>query len=586
MGEERPSGRRGARTLRDPLSRAARADDQVDIDVDIGMVLRAHRAGYPRPRPGPVRRAYDVAELAHRGQVRKSGEPYIIHPLAVTMILAECGMDSATLQAALLHDTVEDTEYTLPELRADFGDEIAVLVDGVTKLDGSKWGERAEAETFRKMVLAAAADLRVLLIKLADRLHNLRTLGFQPPHKQRRIARQSQELLIPFAERLGMYELKREMDDLCFSVLRPEAHHEIKAALDAREAAGRALLRSAVDRLRAALKDHKVAGDVMLYRRHLWAVHLDVGDRLDTLQPADQFRLLVLVDGEDRDCYIALGAVHAGMIPVPGRLKDFISLPRFNLYRALHTRVIADGRTVMDVIIRTRRMHRVAERGLAAHMHEMARGPGADVAGRIDLEWLRRLLAWQNDATSADFLESLRGDLRPDGIAAFTTGGELIPLPPGATSIDFAYALGPQTGDHAIGALINGRLVPLHARVDNGAVVHILTDETASPSEAGLDAATTPTARLLIRRHLAANQGPDDAADKGRRMVAEAVAAVGLDLLDLECQGVSGSVAEDLGHRELDDLYAAVTAGKVELDDLVARLVKENSRTTDPPANT
>jgi GTP pyrophosphokinase len=572
MGEERPSGWRGGWGLRDPVPRAARADGQVDIDV----VLRAHRAGYPRAKLGPVRRAYDAAELAHRGQVRKSGEPYIIHPLAVTQILAELGMDTATLQAALLHDTVEDTTYTLPELRADFGDEVAVLVDGVTKLDGSKWGERAEAETFRKMVLAAAADLRVLLIKLADRLHNLRTLGFQPSHKQRRIARQSQELLIPFAERLGMYELKREMDDLCFSVLRPEAHDAIKSALDAREAGGRALLQPAVRRLRRALKDQKVAGEVMLYRRHLWAVHLDVGDRLDTLQPADLFRLLVLVDGEDRDCYIALGAVHACMNPVPGRLKDFISLPRFNLYRALHTRVIADGPTVMDVIIRTRRMHRMAERGLAAHIHEMARGQGADVAGRIDLEWLRRLLAWQNDATSADFLESLRGDLRPDGIAAFTTEGGVIPLPPGATSIDFAYALGPQIGDHAIGALINGRLVPLHARVDNGAVVHILTSETASPSADGLVAATTPTARLLIRRHLAA-QRADDAAEKGRRMVAEAVAAEGLELLDLECQGVSGSVAERLGHRELDDLYAAVAAGTVDLDALVTRLVAENA---------
>ncbi|MEV7964821.1 HD domain-containing protein [Sphaerisporangium sp. NPDC088356] len=543
---------------------------------DLEPVLRAHRAGYPKAKLGPVRRAYEAAELAHRGQSRKSGEPYIIHPIEVTLILAELGMDTATLQAALLHDTIEDTSYTLDELRSDFGDEIAVLVDGVTKLDGSKWGERAEAETFRKMVLAAAADLRVLLIKLADRLHNLRTLGFQPAHKQQRIARQSQELLIPFAERLGMYELKREMDDLCFSVLQPEAHTAIAAAMAAREAEGRLLLEPAVRRLRASLKEQRLSGEVMLHRRHLWAVHLDVGHHLDTLQPADLFRLLVLVDGEDRDCYIALGAVHTSMSPVPGRLKDFISLPRFNLYRALHTRVIADGGKVMDVIIRTRQMHRLAERGLAAHIHDVARGQRADVAGRIDLEWLRRLLAWQNDASSADFLESLRGDLRPDLIAAFTTEGEVIPLPPGATPIDFAYALGPEIGNHAIGALVNGKLAPLHARLDNGAVVHILTAETARPSAEGLDAATTPTARLLIRRHLA-TQRADAAAATGRRMVAEAVAATGMELLDLESRGVSGSVAGRLGYRELDDLYTAVAAGVVELETLVSKLTADSA---------
>ncbi|MFC4591634.1 RelA/SpoT family protein [Sphaerisporangium corydalis] len=570
MGDEQPPGR-AARALRDVTSRAERAANMAALDP----VLRAHRAGYPKSRLAPVRKAYEAAELAHRGQRRKSGEPYIIHPIEVTLILAELGLDTATLQAALLHDTIEDTSYTLDELRADFGDEVAVLVDGVTKLDGSRWGERAEAETFRKMVLAAAADLRVLLIKLADRLHNLRTLGFQPAHKRQRIARQSQELLIPFAERLGMYELKREMDDLCFSVLQPEAHAAIDTALAAREAGGRLLLDPAVRRLRAALKDQRLSAQVILHRRHLWAVHLDVGDHLDTLQPADLFRLLVLVDGEDRDCYIALGAVHTSMSPVPGRLKDFISLPRFNLYRALHTRVIADGGKVMDVIIRTRQMHRMAERGLAAHIHDVAKGQRADVAGRIDLEWLRRLLAWQNDATSADFLESLRGDLRPDLIAAFTTGGEVIPLPPGATPIDFAYALGPEIGNHAIGALVNGKLAPLHARLDNGAVVHILTADTARPSAEGLNAATTPTARLLIRRHLAAQQ-EDDAAETGRRMVADALAAAGMELLDLECRGVSGSVAGRLGYRELDDMYAAVEAGAVDLASLVAEL------TTDP----
>jgi RelA/SpoT family (p)ppGpp synthetase len=563
MGDEQPPGRRGGRALRDADAR------------DLEPVLRAHRAGYPKAKMAPVRRAYEAAELAHRGQSRKSGEPYIIHPIEVTLILAELGMDTATLQAALLHDTIEDTSYTLDELRSDFGDEIAVLVDGVTKLDGSRWGERAEAETFRKMVLAAAADLRVLLIKLADRLHNLRTLGFQPPHKQQRIARQSQELLIPFAERLGMYELKREMDDLCFSVLRPEAHAAIEAAMTEREGEGRLLLEPAVRRLRAALKDQRLSGQVALHRRHLWAVHLDIGDHLDTLQPSDLFRLLVLVDGEDRDCYIALGAVHASMSPVPGRLKDFISLPRFNLYRSLHTRVIVSGR-VVDVIIRTRQMHRTAERGLAAHIHDVARGQRADVAGRIDLEWLRRLLAWQNDASSADFLESLRGDLRPDHIAAFTTEGEVVTLPPGATPMDFAYAIGPEIGNHAIGALVNGRLAPLHARLDSGAVVHILTAETARPSPEGLNAATTPTARLLIRRHLAA-QRADDAADRGRRMVADAVAATGRELLDLEARGISGSVAGRLGYGELDDLYTAVAAGAVELAALVAQLASDSA---------
>jgi GTP pyrophosphokinase len=532
-------------------------------------LIAAHRAACPHGDIAELRRAYTMAERQHRGALRKSGAPYVTHPLAVAMILAALGMDTTTLVAALLHDTVEDTPYTLGEVRADFGEDVAVLVDGVTKLDGERWGDRAEAETFRKMVLAAAADLRVLVIKLADRLHNLRTLGFQLPHKRERIAKATLELLVPFAERLGIYVLKREMDDLAFAALKPEAYAHTHAAAEAAMAV-RPGLEPALDRMRSCLAEHDVTAQVMTRPRHLYAVHVERGGDVDGLRPTDVARILVLVDGSEQDCYVALGAVHSAFHPVAGRVKDFIALPKYNLYRSLHTVVIGPAGDMLDVIIRSRAMHPVAEYGIIAHIRET--GDDA-VTGRKDLGWLGRLLVWQSGVPSADFLDNLRADLRGGGVATFTPSGEVVALPQGATAIDFAYAHGPEIGDHCIGVVINGRLAALSAEVRSGYVVEILTAPEAGPSAEWLEFAKAAQTRAHIQQWLARRQA-DEAAAAGRRRLVQALATEGIDLLVAEGRGDSLSIARGLGYAEIDEMYAALAAGTLSLEELLPRFAK------------
>jgi RelA/SpoT family (p)ppGpp synthetase len=541
------------------------------VQPAVEPLVAAYRAATGKSDVHELRRAYEMAERMHRGQARKSGAPYITHPLAVATILAAMGMDMTTLVAALLHDTVEDTPYTLGQVRADFGEEVAVLVDGVTKLDGELWGTRAEAETFRKIVLAAAADLRVLVIKLADRLHNLRTLGFKEPHKRERIAKASLELLVPFAERLGINVLKREMDDLAFAALDPDAHARTGTAVH--DALARAhLLDPALDRLRAALAEHLVNAEVALRPRHLYKVHIDLEGDMTGLRPSDVTRILILVDGTEQDCYIALGAVHSALHPFPGRVKDFIALPKFNLYQSLHTVVIGPTGDLLDVIIRTRDMHPVAEYGIVAHIRDASDEAATTdtVAGRRDLCWLLRLLTWQSDAPSAEFLDSLRTDLSGGNVAVFTPAGDIVALPVRATAIDFAYALGPDTGDHCIGAVINGRLAALSAEVRSGNVVEILTAPDAGPTEDWLTFATTAQTRVHIHHRLNRRKA-DEAALTGRRTLVLALAERSMDLLAAEGCGESLSIARELGYGEIDQMYAAVAAGDLDLERLLGR---------------
>nr|WP_241756108.1 HD domain-containing protein [Actinomadura sp. RB99] len=558
-----------------PLRRARTALAGDPVRPAVAPLLAVHRSACPGGDEAELLRGYAVAERLHRGQLRKSGAPYITHPLAVAMILAGMGMDTTTLVAALLHDTVEDTPYTLGELRADFGEEVAVLVDGVTKLDGSRWGERAEAETFRKIVLAAAADLRVLVIKLSDRLHNLRTLRYRPAHKRAPYAKASQELLVPFAERLGIHVLKREMDDLAFAARAPEEHAATGRAVRAALRRADAAFAPAVARIRDALAEHGVRARVQIRPSHLYAVHETFGGHLAGLRPCEAARLLLLVDGEERDCYIALGAVHAALHPVAGQVRDHIAMPKDNMYRSLHTRVISPDGDPFDVIVRSEAMHPVAEYGIVAHIRQ-ARDDAATadaVAGRRDLAWLSRLLAWQSNAPSADFLDGLRADLAAGHLAAFAPDGRAVPLPEGATALDFAYALDPGTGDRCIGAVVNGRLAPMSVQVRSGNVVEVLTDPAGSPSEDWLDFAVTVPARMHIRRSLALRRA-EEAADAGRRTLVRALAQRRLDLLAAEARGDSLAVARDLGYGEIEQMYGALAAGALGLDDLVARFTR------------
>ncbi|MBT2211105.1 bifunctional (p)ppGpp synthetase/guanosine-3',5'-bis(diphosphate) 3'-pyrophosphohydrolase [Actinomadura sp. NEAU-AAG7] len=563
-----------------PLRRRAAAGDG-PVRAALAPLLSAHQAAHPGADQAELLRGYAVAERLHRGQLRRSGAPYITHPLAVAMILAGMGMDTTTLVAALLHDTVEDTPYTIGEVRAGFGEEIAVLVDGVTKLDGERWGERAEAETFRKIVLSAADDLRVLVIKLADRLHNLRTLRYQPEHKRARYAKASHELLVPFAERLGIHVLKREMDDLAFAARSPDAHaatgRAVRAALrDAGEAFG-----PAMRRVRRSLAEHGLRAAMRVRPSHLYAVHQSFRGRLAGLRPCEAARLLLVVDGSERDCYVALGAVHAALHPVAGQVRDYIAAPKDNMYRSLHTRVISPDGDPFEVIVRNRAMHPVAEYGIVAHVRDAADGASGGtataVAGRRDLVWLSRLLAWQSGATSAAFLDGLRADLAADlaagNVAALTARGEAVPLPAGATALDFAYAQGPAVGDRCIGAVVNGRLAPLSVQIRSGNVVEILTDPSGAPSEDWLDLAATVAARVHIRLGLARRRA-EEAAEAGRRRLVQALAGRHVDLLAAEARGESLAVARALGYPETDAMYGALATGALCLDDLLARFAR------------
>ena len=498
----------------------------------IGHVAEAHRAHYPDADLAILREAYLLAESSHRGQMRKSGEPYITHPLAVTLILAELGAETTTLTASLLHDTVEDTEVTLDQVREEFGDEVCYLVDGVTKLEKVDYGAAAEPETFRKMLVATGNDVRVMSIKLADRLHNMRTLGVMRPEKQARIAKVTRDVLIPLAERLGVQALKTELEDLVFAILHPEEYERTQALLAAWSGAQDPLTEIA-DSVTSTLREAGINATVRIRPRHVVSVHR-VRSKRGEMRGTDFGRLLVLV-GEDADCYAVLGELHTCFTPVISEFKDFIAAPKFNLYQSLHTAVVGPDGAVAEVLIRTHRMHKVAEAGVVAlgnpytqdgtttaHQPEPADGERADPTRP---GWLSRLLDWQEAATDSDtFWATLRADLAQDReITVFRTDGGTLGLPAGASCVDAAYA---QYGDEAhgcIGARVNGRLATLSTVLNDGDTVQLLLihDASSGPSPEWLDHARTPGARIAITTWLDAHPdgmpGPHRSRPEARR---------------------------------------------------------------------
>ncbi|MFI8965243.1 RelA/SpoT family protein [Streptomyces sp. NPDC053493] len=497
----------------------------------IGHVAEAHRAHHPDADLAVLRRAYVLAESSHRGQFRKSGEPYITHPLAVTLILAELGAETTTLTASLLHDTVEDTEVTLDQVRAEFGDEVAYLVDGVTKLEKVDYGAAAEPETFRKMLVATGSDVRVMSIKLADRLHNMRTLGVMRPEKQARIAKVTRDVLIPLAERLGVQALKTELEDLVFAILHPEEYETTRALIAANPDAPDALAAIA-DQVSGVLREAGIGAEVLVRPRHFVSVHR-VRRKRGELRGSDFGRILVLV-AEDADCYAVLGELHTCFTPVISEFKDFIAAPKFNLYQSLHTAVAAPDGAVAEVLIRTHRMHRVAEAGVVALGNPYAAAPDGPEAGeggeggepgegtesagdgeRVDPTrpgWLSRLLDWQQSTPDPDtFWSSLRADLAQDQeITVFRTDGgatTAISLPAGATCVDAAYAQHGEAAHGCLGARVNGRLAPLSTVLHDGDTVQLLLaqDAASGPSPEWLDHARTPAARIAITGWLQAH---------------------------------------------------------------------------------
>ncbi|MFE3885978.1 RelA/SpoT family protein [Streptomyces lydicus] len=529
-------------------------------------VAKVHRGHHPDADLDTLTRAYLLAESSHRGQLRKSGEPYITHPLAVTLILAELGAETTTLTASLLHDTVEDTEVTLDQVRERFGAEVCYLVDGVTKLEKVDYGAAAEPETFRKMLVATGNDVRVMSIKLADRLHNMRTLGVMRPEKQARIAKVTRDVLIPLAERLGVQALKAELEDLVFAILHPEEYATTRALV--MEYATRPdPLTALAQRVRAVLAEAGIDAEVLVRPRHFVSVHRV---RLARREPtgADLGRLLVLV-AEDADCYAVLGELHTCFTPVVSEFKDFIAAPKFNLYQSLHTAVTGPSGEIAETLIRTHQMHRVAEAGVIALGNPYAPTDGADApeGERADPTrpgWLSRLLEWQRTTPDPDtFWTSLRDDLAQDReITVFcadapSDGSPAVPggaigLPAGASCVDAAYERHGEVAHCCIGARVNGRLATLSTVLHDGDSLQLLMapDSAAGPSPEWLDHVRTPAARLAIARWLAgprepgarpagAGEGPAPAPPAGRRAAddgrpgADPVAASVLVVADL-----------------------------------------------------
>jgi GTP pyrophosphokinase len=537
-------------------------------------LIKTVRSTHPKADIRLIERAYDVAAHQHRDQKRKSGDPYITHPLAVATILAELGMNQETLCAALLHDTVEDTDYTLDELRGEFGDEIAALVDGVTKLDKVKYGEAAEAETVRKMVVAMARDIRVLVIKLADRLHNMRTLRYLPRAKQERKARETLEIFAPLAHRLGMNTLKWELEDLAFATMYPKRFDEIARLVSDRAPDRDTYLQAVIEHVATDLREAKIKATVTGRPKHYYSIYQkmiarDVG--FDDIY--DLVGIRVLVDSV-RDCYAALGSIHARWNPVPGRFKDYIAMPKFNMYQSLHTTVIGpDGKTV-ELQIRTWGMHRRAEYGVAAHWKYKEE----TVAGRkaADMQWLRQLLDWQQEtADPAEFLETLRFDLSVSEVFVFTPKGDVIALPQGATPVDFAYAIHTEVGHRCIGARVNGRLVPLESTLDNGDTIEVFTSKSpdAGPSRDWLNFVKSPRARNKIR-HWFSKERRETAIESGKDAIARAMRKQNLPLQRMMSGEALLALARELRYPDVSALYAAVGEGHLSAQSVVQKLVQ------------
>jgi GTP diphosphokinase / guanosine-3',5'-bis(diphosphate) 3'-diphosphatase len=580
-----------ARRLAALAAGAPKAETTADATDAVRPLIAAHRRVFPGADAALLRRAYAVADHWHSGQVRKSGAPYITHPLAVAILLADIGMDTTTLVAALLHDTVEDTGLTIGQVKAEFGAEVAVLVDGVTKLDGARWGDHAESETFRKMILAASIDLRVLVIKLADRVHNLRTLGHHAKREKReRIARASMELLVPFAQRLGLYDYQREMEDLAFAALSPEAHERVAALVRQTEDDWQAVLGELVTGMRTELAAAGIRAQAEVRPRHLYSIHraLPGGGRAASahaagapLRLADAARVVVVVDGSEGDCYVALGVLHGRWQPADDRFRDYISMPKYNMYRSLHTAVLVGGELV-GVLIRTPAMDAVATYGVAARIREAGGKDGkvsADLARQADLDWLDRLLAWQPLAAPGDFLDGLRADLSHGGMIVFTPDGTPVKLPAGSTAVDFAYAVSPATAGSAVGVLVNGMRKPMENRLSHGQVVDLISGPYADPPDSWLAAAHSGHARAHLKAAIARRKA-DEAATLGRAAVAKAMSGLdgthgsdpGRHLRDLEDDGTAFSAARRLGFTDLDALYEAVGLDKLSAPGFLAHL--------------
>lgn len=517
-------------------------------------------------------KAYEVARAAHSEQTRRSGEGYINHPLAVAKIVAEIGLDDTTVAAALLHDAVEDTEITLADVERDFGDEVAAIVDGVTKLERIQFDSREaqQAATMRKMLVAMAKDLRVLIIKLADRLHNMRTIAAMPIEKQQRIANETLEIYAPLAHRLGMQGLKQQLEDLAFASLYPKRYAELDHLVTTRSPERDVYLAKAMADVRSQLADLNINAEVTGRGKHLWSIYekmIQKGKEFDEI--FDIVAIRVVVDSV-KDCYAALGCIHGHWKPVVGRFKDYVAMPKFNLYQSLHTTVIGTGGKPLEIQIRSREMHQRAEWGVAAHWAYKSNGETPDI------DWLNRIIDWQSDVADPNqFMENLKTDLDQDEIFVFTPKGRVIDLPLGSCPVDFAYAVHTEVGNSCIGARVNGRLVPLPHQLRSGDTCEIFTSkvETASPSREWLDFVASPRARNKIKQWFS-RERRDDQIESGHEAVARELRSQRLPVNQVLSSDQALEEAVQAGYVDLDSLLVAVGEGHVSAKVVAQKIAK------------
>jgi len=528
---------------------------------------------HPNAETAGIERAFVVAREAHEGQFRKSGEDYITHPVAVSQILAELGLNETTIIASLLHDTVEDTPYSLDQLRTEFGDEIANLVDGVTKLDKLTYGPTAEAETVRKMVIAMSRDIRVLVIKLADRLHNARTWSFVSSESALRKAIETLDIYAPLAHRLGMNAIKWELEDLSFAVLEPKKFEEISRLVAERSPSRDALTAEVIADVESDLKQDNVAATVTGRKKHFFSVYQKMvvrGREFNDIYDLVGIRVLV---NDVKDCYAVLGSIHARWSPVPGRFKDYIAMPKFNLYQSLHTTVIGPTGKAIEIQIRTYEMHSRAEFGIAAHWKYKQGGEAAE--NSPEMLWLRQLHEWQKETEDpSEFLEALRFDLGSPEVFVFTPKGSVIALPGGSTPVDFAFSVHTDVGLRCAGAKVNGRLVPLESKLNNGDVIEIVTNkgEHAGPSRDWLNFVKSPRARSKIKAWFS-KERREEAIDAGRESIARQMRKAGLPLQKIFAGQSLLELAHDMHYADIDALYNAVGDGHVSAASIIEKLV-------------
>ena len=539
-------------------------------------LLRKVKAYRPPEDQALVKKAYEFSEQHHKGQVRQSGEPYLVHPLEVAILLAEMRLDATAIAAGLLHDAVEDTTVTVDEIKAEFGEQVAHIVEGVTKISKIDFAssEEAQAENVRKMVLAMMDDIRVVLIKLADRLHNMRTLKYLSEERQQKIARETLDIYAPIAHRLGMGKIRGELEDLAFQYVDPISYNQVKEAIESRRKEGEAFLAEVQGTIQQKLRENKIQARVEARIKRIYSIWQKLQrQRISVDQIYDMLALRVITQSES-DCYAVLGIIHNQWRPVPGRIKDFIAIPRNNFYKSLHTTVISEKGHAFEVQIRTEEMHKMAEEGIAAHW-KYKDGP---VSARDEqrLAWLRQVVEWQTDMKSSDeFLATLKIDLYPEEVYTFTPKGRIVVLPRDATPIDFAYTVHTEVGHTCVGAKVNGRIVPLRYKLRSGDIVEVLTQPGHNPSRDWLQLAKSSRARQKIKHWLNVHQR-ERAIEIGRKLIEKEARKYHIALKSISESELT-RVASENGLAKPDDLLAALGYGKFSARSILARVLPEEA---------